>query len=95
MGAFSRRVEALDLDGRQMVLAQLDELPKAIGVFSWRVVVPVMAKLSDVRLNLLAAEAVATAIVLDAFLARGSNVATARGGVRALRHRTGRLRLSR
>lgn len=51
-----------------MVLAQLDELPKAIGVLSWRVVVPVMAKLSDVRLNLLAAEAVATAIVLDASL---------------------------
>lgn len=68
IGALSRQIEALGLDGRRIVLDQLDELPPAIGVLSPRVLVPVMAKLTRVQLNLLAAEAVGTAVILDASL---------------------------
>lgn len=68
IGALSRQIEALDLDGRQLVLDQLDDLPSAIGVLSPRVLVPVMAKLVGFQLNLLAADAVGTAVILGASL---------------------------
>jgi len=68
LGALSRQIEALDPDGRRLVLELLDELPSAVGVLSPRVLVPVMAKLTGVQLNLLAAEAVGTAVILEAAL---------------------------
>lgn len=68
LGALSRQIEALDPDGRQLVLELLDELPSTVGILSPRVLVPVMAKLTGVQLNLLAAEAVGTAVVLEAAL---------------------------
>ena len=68
LGALSRQIEALDPDGRRLVLELLDELPSTVGILSPRVLVPVMAKLTGVQLNLLAAEAVGTAVVLEAAL---------------------------
>jgi len=66
VGALSRQIKALDLDDRELVLDQLDELPDVLGVLSSRVLVPVMAKLAGVHLNLLAAEAVASALIVEA-----------------------------
>lgn len=67
IGALSRRVDALQSQGRELVLAQLDELPATIGLVSARLLVPVMAKLRTPRLNL-AAEALATAVVVEDLL---------------------------
>ncbi len=68
-GALSRQVDALDPGGRQLVVDQIDELPAAIGLLSARALVPVMAKVAGtVQLNLLAAEAVSAAVILDAGL---------------------------
>lgn len=65
-GALSSAIEALRPDERASVGAGLDKLPASIGVVDARRVVPVMARL-DVprRLNFLAAEAVASALLLD------------------------------
>lgn len=66
VGALSRRIEALDIEARETVLSQIDELPPAIGLVSARVLVPVMAKLTGtVHLNHLAAEALGTAVIVD------------------------------
>jgi len=68
IGALSRRVDVLQPQGRELVLAQLDELPATIGLVSARLLVPVMAKLRTPRLNHLAAEALATAVVVEGSL---------------------------
>lgn len=68
IGALSRRIEALQPDARDLVLTQLDDLPETIGLVSARLLVPVMAKLRVPRLNHLAAEAPATAVVVDGSL---------------------------
>jgi hypothetical protein len=49
------------------VLNALDELPSGIGLVSFRFLVPIMHQLDpSFRLNLLSAEALATALLLDA-----------------------------
>jgi hypothetical protein len=67
-GSLSRRIESLPPEARQAVMASLDNLPPQIGLQSPRILVPVMAKLSsDIRrLNHLNAEALASALVLEA-----------------------------
>jgi hypothetical protein len=68
-GALSRRVTALDPEMRRGVIASLDELPPEVGVLSPRVLVPVMAALSEIgHFNHLHAEGLATALVLPAGL---------------------------
>ena len=68
-GTLSRRHDALDPETRRAVLGSLEELPAEIGILSPRVVVPVMAALSQVgRFNHLHADALATARVLGAGL---------------------------
>lgn len=69
VGALSRRIAALDDAPRGDLLDMLDALPDEIGLLSPRLLVPVMAKLSEsVRLNHLGAEAVASAILVDGSL---------------------------
>ncbi len=66
-GSLSRRFEALDPPTRARALRALDELPDQIGLLSLRSVVPVMRALRVRRpLNMLNAEALAAALVLDA-----------------------------
>jgi hypothetical protein len=66
-GALSRGMDNLTADQQARVIASVQRLPPEVGVLSLRELVPVMTAL-DVgrRLNLLTAEAVATAVVLDA-----------------------------
>lgn len=67
VGALSRRVESLDPQAQEVVRQQIDALPPAIGLISPRLLVPVMAKLAGHdRLNHLAAEALAVAILTEA-----------------------------
>ena len=54
--------------GRHLVRAAMASLPDSIGVLNLRRLVPVMAALPG-QVNLLTAEAIATAIVLDASVA--------------------------
>ena len=69
VGPLSRGIEGLPDTPRHDVLDMLDDLPVEIGLLPPRTLVPVMAKLSEtVRLNHLAAEAVASAILADASL---------------------------
>src|SRR5687768_11984397 len=65
-GALSSAIAGLSPNERASVRSNLDKLPAFIGVVDTRRVVPVMARL-DVprRLNFLAAEAVASALLLD------------------------------
>lgn len=55
-------------EDRGQVLAAMASLPDSIGIFNLRRLVPVMAALPG-QVNILTAEAVATAIVLDASIA--------------------------
>ena len=65
---FSRAVDALSDAERIRVRVSLETLPPSIGLLTLRRLVPVMAALPG-QLNLLTAEAVAAAIVLDAPIA--------------------------
>lgn len=67
-GALSAYLTSLGEEERLSVLAAVDNLPEGIGVLSLRRLVPVMAAIPG-QLNLLTAEALAAAIVLDASLA--------------------------
>jgi hypothetical protein len=67
-GIFSGYLGTLTEEDRFRVRASVDQLPDGIGVLSLRRLVPVMAALPG-QLNLLTAEAVAAAVVLDATLA--------------------------
>lgn len=65
-GSLSRVFEGLPRDVRERVTGALDQLPAEIGILSARVLVPVMVQLGDVgHLNLLNAEAVASALIVD------------------------------
>ena len=63
-GPFAGMVE----EDRRQVLAAMASLPDSIGILNLRRLVPVMAALPG-QVNILTAEAVATAIVLDASIA--------------------------
>ena len=66
-GALSKSFGTLDAGQQAKVLNALDELPSGIGLMSFRFLVPVMHQLDpSFRLNLLSAEALATALILDA-----------------------------
>jgi len=66
-GHLSRRIAALPLPQRSAVRAAFDELPAGVGLLSLRRLVPVIRRLDPHgRLNLLAAEALAAAYVLEA-----------------------------
>lgn len=64
----SAYLTSLGEEERLSVLAAVDNLPEGIGVLSLRRLVPVMAAIPG-QLNLLTAEALASAVVLDASLA--------------------------
>jgi hypothetical protein len=66
--SLSRRIESLSPEVRSVVMGSLENLPPQIGIQSPRILVPVMARLSgDIgRLNHLHAEALASALVLEA-----------------------------
>jgi hypothetical protein len=69
-GTLSRAFADLSREGQERVEAGLQALPAEIGLVSLRRLVPVMTALdSGRRLNLLAAEAVASALLLDADIA--------------------------
>jgi len=59
---------AMTEDDQRKVLGAMASLPDSIGILNLRRLVPVMAALPG-QLNILTAEAVATAIVLDASVA--------------------------
>jgi hypothetical protein len=66
-GALSRGMNSLTVDQQARVTDSVQRLPPQVGLLSLRELVPVMAALQvERRLNLLTAEAVAAAIVLDA-----------------------------
>ena len=76
-GALSRAMDDLTFDQQTRVLSSVQRLPPQVGLLSLRDLVPVMATLQvERRLNLLTAEAVAIAVVLDA-----SNVVTTRSAL--------------
>lgn len=69
-GALTRAFAALEAPEQDAVRSALGELPGNIGLIGARDLVPVMTSLhTPRRLNLLAAEALATAILLDATIA--------------------------
>jgi hypothetical protein len=69
-GTLSRAFADLTTEGQERVGAGLHSLPAEIGLVSLRRLVPVMTALdSGRRLNLLTAEAVAAALLLDADIA--------------------------
>lgn len=66
-GALSRGMNTLTAEQQARVTDSVQRLPPQVGLLSLRELVPVMAALQvERRLNLLTAEAVAAAIVLDA-----------------------------
>ena len=67
-GMFSGYLATLNEDERFRVRSSTEHLPDGIGVLSLRRLVPVMAALPG-QLNLLTAEAIAAAVVLDATVA--------------------------
>lgn len=72
-GSLSRQLQSLPADVHRLVVTSLEDLPQQIGLQSPRVLVPVMASLSAGirRLNHLNAEALASALVLQAELRVG------------------------
>jgi len=69
-GALSRPLADLTSPEQARVMAAVERLPPEFGVLSLRELVPVMTTLNvERRLNLLTAEAVASALVLDATIA--------------------------
>ncbi len=67
-GSLSGPFAAMTEDDQRKVLGAMASLPDSIGILNLRRLVPVMAALPG-QLNILTAEAVATAIVLDASVA--------------------------
>ena len=67
-GVLSRQLESLGEDERQRVRLALADLPPEIGLLSLRRLVPVMSALGG-QLNLLTAEAIAAAVVLESEIA--------------------------
>jgi hypothetical protein len=67
-GSLSRALDVLSVAERIRVRLSLETLPPSIGLITLRRLVPVMAALTG-QLNLLTAEALATAVVLDARIA--------------------------
>lgn len=66
-GTLTHRLEQLPAPAQRAVRQRLDDLPSNIGLLSLRVLVPVMQSLRVQRpLNMLNAEALAAAVVLDA-----------------------------
>lgn len=66
-GTLSRSFGQLDAGQQTKVLDALDELPSGVGLVSFRFLVPIMHQLDpSFRLNLLSAEALAAALLLDA-----------------------------
>ncbi len=67
-GALSQRLDALSSAHRTAVFTAIDELPRDVGLISLRHLVPVMSELeaSGIRLNMLAAEAAAAALLAHA-----------------------------
>jgi hypothetical protein len=66
-GALSRALADLTWAQQALVLASVEDLPPGIGLLSLRDLVPVMTGLAvGRRLNLLTAEAIAAALVLEA-----------------------------
>jgi hypothetical protein len=65
-GSLSGRFAALGEEGQRQALAGLTQLPAAVGLLSYRTVVPIMGALRVRRpLNMLNAEALAVALVVD------------------------------
>ncbi|MEJ7764827.1 MAG: hypothetical protein WKF86_04980 [Acidimicrobiales bacterium] len=74
-GALSTAMAALPPIGQERARAGLHSLPPIIGMIDLRTLVPTMAALNvDRPLNLLAAEATAAAVLLDAGLVVTTNV---------------------
>jgi len=67
-GSLSGPFAGMAEEDRRLVVAAMASLPDSIGILNLRRLVPVMAALPG-QLNILTAEAVATAIVLDASVA--------------------------
>lgn len=67
-GSLSGPFAGMAEEDRGQVLAAMASLPDSIGIFNLRRLVPVMAALPG-QVNILTAEAVAAAIVLDASIA--------------------------
>lgn len=67
-GALSRAFARLSEEEQRRVRSSLSKLPETIGLVSSRIVVPMMAALPG-QLNMLTAEAVAAALLLDAKIA--------------------------
>ncbi|MDZ7734224.1 MAG: hypothetical protein U5R31_15140 [Acidimicrobiia bacterium] len=84
-GQLTRTLDALEEEQRHQVIELLDELPDQIGLLSWRTVVPVMRVLHVERpLNLLAAEALATSVILDAQIVVTTDTPLIRTGAESL-----------
>lgn len=80
-GSLFRRLQALAPERRRLVANELRRLPDEIGLLGPRVSVPVMIGLRVRRpLNLLNAEALAAAVVLDAALVVATDSPLLRGG---------------
>ena len=87
-GSLSGRLERLDGPTREHVRAALQDLPEDIGLLHARVVVPVVITLRAHRqLNVLTAEALAVAILVDARLLVTVEAPLLRSGAAAPRHR--------
>ncbi|HMD45263.1 MAG TPA: hypothetical protein VKG43_03830 [Acidimicrobiales bacterium] len=68
-GSLSTQIELLEEQTREAVRQGLRRLPSEIGLFGWRIVVPVMAELRVRRqVNPLSAEALAVATLAEAEL---------------------------
>ena len=66
-GALSRALQDLSAEQQARVVGAVPHLPRQIGLLSLRQLIPVMTALeAGRRLNLLTAEAIAAAVVLDA-----------------------------
>lgn len=84
-GQLSRRVASLTAQEAVIFNAAIDELPAEVGLLSLRFVVPVMRALRVRRqLNMLNAEALAAAVVLDASLLVSVDSALLRSGAAEL-----------
>jgi hypothetical protein len=65
-GALTRAFQTLGAREQRLVEARLQILPASVGLLDYRKLVPVMTALDVVRpVNMLAADAIATAIVVD------------------------------
>lgn len=69
-GSLTRRFRELEPEAQARVLADIERLPPEIGIVSSRRLIPVMATLDAGRpLNMLTAEAVATARLIESTIA--------------------------